>query len=74
MLCVHACMFRCQHHLGYGIFFSDFGFNQVLFLGSERRENYRVQIKFFSGGIHHGFILLPSLELSGTASKYDNST
>ena len=48
----------------------DFGFTQSSFSGSERVKSYMVQVKFFSGGITDGFLFLPSLELSGTASKY----
>ena len=53
--------------------FSDFGFNQTSFFGIEG-ESYIVQIKFFSGGITgDGFFFTLSLNLSGTASKYDNN-
>ena len=48
----------------------DFGFIQSSFSGIEQGESYKVQVKFFSGGITTGFLFLPSLELSGTASKY----
>ena len=50
----------------------DFGFSQSFFSGSEQGESYRVQVKFFSGGITNGFFFFPSLDLSGTASKCDN--
>ena len=54
------------------VLFSDFGFNQSSFSGYERGENYRVQVKFFSGGITGDeFIFSLSLNLSGTASEYD---
>ena len=53
--------------------FSDFGFSQSSFSGSEQGENYKVQVKFFSGGITTGFFYNLSLDLSGTASKYDNN-
>ena len=50
----------------------DFGFNQSSFSGVEG-ESYRVQVKFFSGGITgNGFTFLPYLELTGIAGKYDN--
>ena len=53
---------------------SDFGFSQSSFSGSEQGESYKVQVKFFSGGgeITTGFLYTLSLDLSGTASKYDN--
>ena len=50
----------------------DFGFNQSTFSGNERGESYRVQVKFFSGGITTGFLFILSLDTSVTASKYDN--
>ena len=52
----------------------DFGFSQSSFSGSEQRESYRVQVKFFSGGITTGFFFTLSLNLSGTASKYKTSS
>ena len=54
---------------------SDFGFSQSSFSGREQGESYKVQVKFFSGGgeITTGFIFFLSLDLSGTASKYDNN-
>ena len=51
--------------------FSDFGFSQSLFSGHEQGEGYRVPVKFFSGGTTTGFFSSLSLDLSGTASKYD---
>ena len=51
----------------------DFGFSQSSFSGSEQGESYKVQVKFFSGGITGvGFFFSLSLNLSGTASKYCN--
>ena len=32
----------------------DFGFNQSTFSGIEQGENYRIPIKFFSGGVQQG--------------------
>ena len=53
--------------------FLDFGFSQLSFSGREQRESYRVQVKFFSGGIiDNEFLFFLSLDLSGTASKYYN--
>ena len=52
------------------VMFSDFGFSQSSFSGREQRESYRVQVKFFSGGITTRFDFSISLDLSGTASKY----
>ena len=52
--------------------FLDFGFSQSSFSGSERGKSYRVQVKFFSGGIITGILFSLSLNLSGTASKYGN--
>ena len=48
----------------------DFGFSQSSFSGSERGESYRVQVKFFSGGITTGFHFDLFLDISGTACKY----
>ena len=48
---------------------SDFGFNQSTFSGIEQGENYRIPIKFFSGGAQQGFFINVNLDLSGTAGK-----
>ena len=48
---------------------SDFGFNQSTFSGIEQGENYRIPIKFFSGGAQQGFFINVYLNLSGTAGK-----
>ena len=77
--CVCACMCMCVcvslitslSKVCVCIFFPDFGFNQTFFSGNERVKSYRVQVNFYSGGIHDELILYPSLVLSGTASKYD---
>ena len=50
----------------------DFGFSQSSFSGLEQGEHYRLQVKFFSGGIGDGFIFHLSVDLSGTTSKHHN--
>ena len=50
----------------------DFGFSQSSFSGIEQGEYYRLQVKFFSGGIGDGFIFHLSVDLSGTTSKHHN--
>ena len=52
---------------------SDFGFSESSFSGREQGESYRVQVEFFSEEITTGFFFYPTLDLSGTASKYDNN-
>ena len=50
-----------------------FGFSQSSFSGIERRESYRVQVKFFSGGVDSATVLAVRFDfISGNASKYDN--
>ena len=49
---------------------SDFGFNQSTFSGVEQQNEYTVTIRFHSGGFDSGFLLMISLDISGTASKY----
>ena len=65
LLCVCACI-----RASMCVCVSDFGFNQLSFSGREQGESYKVQVKFFSGGIITGFIFNLSVDLSnGTASK-----
>ena len=76
-MCVVLCiLYECIGVIVSGIclqvMFSDFGFSQSSFSGYEQGEYYRVQVRFFSGGITgDGFTFSLNLNLSGTASKYD---
>ena len=67
-VCVSVCVCLCVC-----VCVTDFGFSQSSFSGIEQGESYKVQVKFFSGGITgDGFLFFLSLDLSnGTASKYD---
>ena len=56
------CLLVCAHT-------SDFGFKPSTFTGIEQGENYRIPIKFISGGVGQGFFSNVNLNLSGTAGK-----
>ena len=67
-VCVRVCVYVCVCVFACGCT-SDLKFNQSTFSGTEQGENYRIPIKFFSGGVEGGVFFNVELNLSGTAGK-----